>query len=444
MISDISSDPKIHVVVRSFNEENWIRSCLTTIFAQDYSNIFVTVVDSGSDDATTRIVREFKDVNLINTEDYMPGRAIMDGVRSDSMDCDYLFLVSAHCLLIGPDVLNSYVTTMQSMDDLAGIYGRQLPLHYTSPDDTRDLLNTFGDEFRVQKADSFFHNANSFVRMDVLHQIPFDEDIKHIEDRHWAKEVISAGWCLAYLPTASVYHHHGLNQHGSTVSFRAAGVASILRELQMSPQDTSFESIHMRQYLAPVVVLMRKEQNNDDAKRVIQILEKLDKSQPVFVIANEEPAFKREICSDGKFILRADIDVREDDSFQCFAKKVLNEVELELNTIVDALSFIDLSYRDLDLQYVAVARSSLFEHGRNGVVPAWRDFGNFWINENGKFVELDVSFDQKGQKSAIYRSALGQGGCIRASAIRSGAAQLEIDEFITTEDVSLIRRFQHD
>lgn len=444
MISDISSEPKIQVIVRSFNEENWIRSCLTTIFAQNYSNISVTVVDSGSIDATTRIVREFRDVDLIKTEDYRPGRAIMDGVRSYSMDCDYLFLVSAHCLLIGPDVLNNYVATMQSMNELAGIYGRQLPLHFTSPDDTRDLLNTFGDEFRVQKADSFFHNANSFVRMDVLNQIPFDEDIKHIEDRHWAKEVIAAGWCLAYLPTASVYHHHGLNQHGSAVSFRATGVASILRELQMSPQDTSFESIHMRQYLAPVVVLMRQGQNGDEAKRVIQVLEKLDKSQPVFVIADEELALNSEICNGVKLVLRADIDACESDSFQCFAKKVLNGVELELNTVVDALSFIDLSYRDLDLEYVAVARSSLFEHGRNGVVPAWRDFGNFWINENGKFIELDVSFDRKGKKSAIYRSALGQGGCIRASAIRTGAAQLQIDEFIATEDASLIRRFQFD
>jgi glycosyltransferase involved in cell wall biosynthesis len=141
VISDSSSEPKIQIVVRSFNEEKWIRSCLTTIFAQDYSNFFVTVVDSGSVDATTRIVREFKDVNLINTEDYRPGRAIMDGVRSDSMGCDYLFLVSAHCLLIGHHVLNDYVTTMQSRDDLAGIYGRQLPLHFTSPYITTDKCN---------------------------------------------------------------------------------------------------------------------------------------------------------------------------------------------------------------------------------------------------------------------------------------------------------------
>ena len=75
----------------------------------------------------------------------------MDGVRSDSESSEYLFLVSAHCLLIGTDVLSNYVATMKADEKLAGIYGRQLPLHYTSPDDTRDLLNTFGDEFRVQK-----------------------------------------------------------------------------------------------------------------------------------------------------------------------------------------------------------------------------------------------------------------------------------------------------
>ena len=444
MTRDVSPQPKVHVVVRSYNEEVWIRSCLTTIFAQDYPCFKVTVVDSGSEDATTRIVSEFSEVNLVTTADYRPGRAIMDGVRSDLGCSEYLFLVSAHCLLIGRNVLSNYVAAMKANEGLAGIYGRQLPLHYTSPDDTRDLLNTFGDEFRVQKQDSFFHNANSFIRLDVLEEIPFDEEIKHIEDRLWAKNVIRHGWHLAYLPSAAVYHHHGLNQHGEVVSFRAAGVASILRESQMSPLDMSYENIHMRQYLAPVIILSAKERQIDDTDRLDAIISGLAETQPIFVVVNNRVGLTDDLLNRATFISRDDINTNDSDSFRSFSKKLLATVERHLDVVVDALSFIDLSYCDIDLNYVELARSSLFEQGRNGVVPAWRDFGNFWMNDNGRFIELDVSFDQKGAKSAIYRSALGQGGCIRAWAIRGQSHKLEIDEFITTDDIGLIRRFEFD
>lgn len=444
MTRDRSAQPKVHVVVRSYNEEVWIRSCLTTIFAQDYPWFKVTVVDSGSEDATGRIVSEFSDVNLVMTADYRPGRAIMDGVRGDSENSEYVLLVSAHCLLIGTDVLSNYVATMEADDKLAGIYGRQLPLHYTSPDDTRDLLNTFGDEFRVQKQDSFFHNANSFIRMDVLEEVPFDEEIKHIEDRLWAKNVIARGWHLAYLPSAAVYHYHGLNQHGAVVSFRAAGVASILRELQMSPLDTSYENVHMRRYLAPVIILSQKERQTDEADRLDAIINGLTDTQPIFVVVNDCAGLNDDLLNRATFISRDEIATNNSDSFRSFSKKILAAVERHLGVVVDALSFVDLSYCEIDLNYVELARSSLFEQGRNGVVPAWRDFGNFWMNDGGQFIELDVSFDQKGDKSAIYRSALGQGGCIRASAIRGQSNKLEIDEFITTDDVGLIRRFEFD
>ena len=38
-------EPLVNIVVRTFNEEDWIRSCLTRIFAQNYRNKVVTVVD---------------------------------------------------------------------------------------------------------------------------------------------------------------------------------------------------------------------------------------------------------------------------------------------------------------------------------------------------------------------------------------------------------------
>ena len=119
-------------------------------------------------------------------------------------------------------------------------------------------------------------------------------------------------------------------------------------------------------------------------------------------------------------------------------------VEETVGFVVDGLSFVDMSYEHVKIEYLQVARSEVFENNRRGVVPAWEDRGNFWMYDNECFVELDVRYDDKGEKSAIYRSALGQCGCIRASDIRSSKTNFSIDELITTNDLDLIKRFSVD
>ncbi len=439
-------EPSINVVVRSFNEEDWIKSCLTTIFTQQYSNFFVTLVDSGSCDATVKIAREFEDVNTVMITEYKPGKAIMEGIRKSRRKTDYIFIVSAHCLLVGNDVLFRYVEFLEANRQVAGAYGRQLPMHFTSSDDTRDLLNAFGVEPILQKLDSFFHNANSMIRMECLEDVPIDEQVDHVEDRLWAEAAISKGWHLAYLPDAAVYHHHGLNQHGRHKSFRADGVASILRSIKLDLNKQSYEHLHKRMYVAPTVVLCRKghDLNTSEQSRVYTLLETIDLTQPCFVLTDELNTLDISGRADTYALSRLNLFVEASHSFRELSRSLLEAVEKTLGFVVDGLSFIDMSYEHLKTEYLQLTRSEVFENDRRGVVPAWEDYGNFWMRDNDRFIELDVRFDYKGKKSAIYRSALGQCGCIRASEIRSLNNNLSIDEFITTDDIDLIKRFKDD
>ena len=68
-------------------------------------------------------------------------------------------MLSAHCIPASRKWLSRMVKSIRQKN-IAGVYGRQLPLHSTSPDDARDLLVTFGNENKIQKKDPFFHNAN--------------------------------------------------------------------------------------------------------------------------------------------------------------------------------------------------------------------------------------------------------------------------------------------
>ena len=71
--------------------------------------------------------------------------------------------------------------------EVAGVYGRQQPMSFSSDNDKRDLVTVFGLDKKTQKKDPFFHNANSMFRRDIWNEIPFDEEVTNIEDRVWGK-----------------------------------------------------------------------------------------------------------------------------------------------------------------------------------------------------------------------------------------------------------------
>ena len=49
--------PKVSIIIRTKNEEQWIKHCLKMIDAQSYRDFEVVLVDNESEDATVAIAR---------------------------------------------------------------------------------------------------------------------------------------------------------------------------------------------------------------------------------------------------------------------------------------------------------------------------------------------------------------------------------------------------
>lgn len=205
------STVSVSIIIRSRNEERWITHCLRAVSEQSYKDYEIILVDNRSTDDTVRQAEQFP-VKVISVADYTPGRAMNLGVRESKGK--YLVFLSAHCIPTGPDWLKSLIQGFEEDEKIAGIYGRQQPMAFSSPQDKRDLTISFGLDRRVQRKDPFFHNANSAVRRDVWEKYPFDEAVTNIEDRLWAETVLAQGYYILYEPEASVYHHHGIH-HGN-------------------------------------------------------------------------------------------------------------------------------------------------------------------------------------------------------------------------------------
>lgn len=202
---------EISIIIRTFNEEKWIGECLRGVLDQTIDDIKVILVDNQSTDKTVEKAKNvYPDLSVVEIDEYYPGLALNKGIRASSTP--YFVCLSAHCIPVGEHWLEHLRENFDEYKNIAGVYGRQLPLESSDPIDKRDLFRTFGPEKRVQTQDTFFHNANSMVRRDIWDEYPFDEKVTNIEDQIWANRVLNEGYKLVYEPEAAVYHHHGINQ----------------------------------------------------------------------------------------------------------------------------------------------------------------------------------------------------------------------------------------
>ncbi len=222
--------PKVSIVIRTKNEERWIGHCLQRIHNQKYKNYEIVLVDSQSEDRTVSKAKRHKIDKSVILSDYRPGYAINEGIKVSSGEL--IVILSAHCLPVDDNWLSELINEINSDNNLAGVYGKQLPMDFSSDEDKRDLLIVFGDDPRIQEKDSFFHNANSVIRKSIWNQIPFDNEVNNIEDRLWAQDILKRGFKIKYTPKAPVYHYHGIHQSGSIK--RLAGVTRVIESLSKS------------------------------------------------------------------------------------------------------------------------------------------------------------------------------------------------------------------
>ena len=220
---------EIAVVIRAKNESVWLQRTLAALSHQRCGPKEIIVVDNESTDETVAVALRFGcRVLTIRDQEFTFGRALNRGIEAST--CNRVISLSAHSVPVHDRWLEAY-DVHEEEPFTAAMYGRQEPLPDTNDFDKRDLWTTFGAEARLQRGqDYFFHNANSLIRKDVWARIPFDEALRGVEDRDWAKKVLADGHRILYTPLASVHHYHGIHQGRNEA--RAKRVAQVIELIQ--------------------------------------------------------------------------------------------------------------------------------------------------------------------------------------------------------------------
>ena len=412
-------DDVISIIIRTRNEEKWISFCLKSISEQEIdAKIEIVLVDNESTDATVDIASRLGVNKIVKISNFLPGKALNRGIKASSGK--YIVCLSAHCIPESKHWLNSLVRNFKSKENIAGVYGRQLPLSYTDPVDKRDLMIVFGLDRKIQEKDYFFHNANSIIPRSVWDKFPFDENVTNIEDRVWGKKIIDAGYKIIYDPDAAVYHHHGLHQGNSPK--RAKGVVSIMEDVDREDMNSIPFQMHPEKINVAALLPVSGKISNEDSrfnqiKTTVDFVLKSKYISNIYVLS-ENKLFEK--LNRVKFLDRKKIS----DSYKLSINKLLrcslDMIENESH-YPDAMIYVNYDYQHKPVgvydEIITLAQTNGFET----VFPGLVDYGHYWYqDEDDKYNQTDSSLKSRDKRDPVFKALYGQGCFSLATVIRKG------------------------
>jgi len=217
----------VSIVIRTKNEENFIDATLRRIAEQDLTASYeIIVVDSGSTDTTLDIVKRYHTkLVCIPQEKFTYGRSL--NVGASHADGVYIVNLSAHACPSDGKWLRNLIASFED-SGVAAVYGRQMSRGQLNPFEARRNESFFGRGkivFSMQNRGMWkrvhFSNSNSAIRKEVWKRFRFNEEVPYAEDIWWQREVMAAGFSIAYAPDASVYHTHKVSLHNAYKNAKA-------------------------------------------------------------------------------------------------------------------------------------------------------------------------------------------------------------------------------
>ena len=200
------ADPLVSIVVRSFNEEKHIERLLLGIFEQSIFDTEVILVDSGSNDQTLSIARNYPiQIHTIQPHEFSFGGSLNVGCRAAKGE--FIVLASAHVYPVYKDWLDKLIAPF-SNPQVALVYGKQRGNEDTKYSEHRIFSKWFPHSTDLRQDHPFCNNANAAIRRAVWKQIPYDETLTALEDIDWARRALKLAYQIAYSADAEVIHVH--------------------------------------------------------------------------------------------------------------------------------------------------------------------------------------------------------------------------------------------
>ena len=214
-MADLTSLPKISIIIPAKNEEKLIRNCLSSLQALDYpkEKLEIIVVDGLSTDHTMDVAREMGAIVLRNGKQTVsPGR----NLGFENAKGELIAFTDADCI-VDKQWLASSIKYFEK-EEVACVGGPNL-----TPGDESDFGKAVGfvfdqpifaagsihaRELPIVKEVSSIPGCNAIYRQSVLKQVmPLDESMLTADDTLLNRKILDAGYKLLYTPDVIVLHY---------------------------------------------------------------------------------------------------------------------------------------------------------------------------------------------------------------------------------------------
>jgi rhamnosyltransferase len=212
-----------------------LRRCLDGIAGQKTDHdVEVVVVDSGSVDGSAELARS-SGARVIEVESAGFRHGATRNRAAQEARGDVLVFTTQDAYASDEHWLERLCIPLRDDDDVAGVYGRQIPHDDASPPERFFLDFLYGQEPRVQRATeeselslhtTLFSNVNSAIRRSLWERFPFADDLFFAEDQDWSRRVLLAGYAIRYEPEAAVRHSHAYTLTGAFKRFFDTGASA--------------------------------------------------------------------------------------------------------------------------------------------------------------------------------------------------------------------------
>ena len=199
-------EPRVSIVLRSYNEGWALRSTLMALKAQDHRNWELIAFDSGSSDGSVEMIRQAGPAHFeqMLPHEYRPGRILNRGMELAS--AERVIFLNADATPQGRGWLGPLVSALAD-PGVAAVFGRQIPRPDCAAVFARDYERCFGGATGSAAAD-FFSMVSSGLRRDAWTRRGFRETLQYSEDVDFTRWCRAAGYRVAYCPGSVVMHSH--------------------------------------------------------------------------------------------------------------------------------------------------------------------------------------------------------------------------------------------
>ncbi|MCP5103218.1 MAG: glycosyltransferase family 2 protein [bacterium] len=270
----------VSVIIPAKNEGHIIGRCLEAVYGQDTGyTIEIIVIDSGSTDDTTAVVKKYPSITLLQIKPEEFGHGKTRNMGAETAKGTYIVFLNADALPVDNHWLNALIQPLEKDRETAGVFSRHIP----NPDCylymVRDLRTAMPDReiprTAARRGDSLlFSTVSAAMHKETWRRFPFKNDIIIAEDRDWAQKVLAKGKKILYQPASMVRHSHNYTPRELMESKRKIALASGRFKHKFSALTAGFVLISggiVLKFIGDTIFILFKTRNMPFSRRIKEI-----------------------------------------------------------------------------------------------------------------------------------------------------------------------------